>query len=45
MACPPDCPGWLAIFFELPALHQKGWRSFPISTEFIVEANLPKKGA
>jgi len=44
MACPPDYPGWPAIFFELPALHQKGWRSPPISIEFIVEADLPKKG-
>src|SRR5215510_6688547 len=42
---PAGLSGMARHFFELPDLHQKGWRSLPISTEFIVEADLPKKGS
>jgi hypothetical protein len=45
MACPPDYPGWLAIFFLTTTPSSKGLALPPISTEFIVEADLPKKGA
>ena len=32
MACQPDYPGWLAIFFNYHPFIKKGWRSLPIST-------------
>jgi len=45
MASRLDYPSRLTIIFELPALHQKGWRSLTISTRFILETDFQKKGA
>ena len=45
MASRLDYPSRLTIIFELPALHQKGWRSLAISTRLILETDFQKKGA